>query len=179
MGNRPYVWKGGEETDKYYAIIDCPHYVSQRRSHMSMIDRAAQFSPFDALEGYSDEIVETGRTTEDRIELSEAQMDELNEKISRLNEICTDAAHSRHNGNVIVLPIVTITFFLPDKEINRHSKKSGGAYVSFTGQVRRVDMTLGTMTFQGKDSNQHKTIAISDVIDIQGEFEKQTWGSVL
>ena len=54
MGNRPYVWKGGEETDKYDAIIDCPHYVSQRRPHMSMIDRAAQFSPFDALEGYSD-----------------------------------------------------------------------------------------------------------------------------
>lgn len=30
MGNRPYVWKGGEEIDKYDAIIDCPHYVSQR-----------------------------------------------------------------------------------------------------------------------------------------------------
>ena len=65
---------------------------------MSMIDRAAQFSPFDALEGYSDEIVETGRTTEDRIELSEVQMDELNEKISLLNEICTEAAHSRGAG---------------------------------------------------------------------------------
>ncbi len=175
MGNRPYVWKGGEETDKYDAIIDCPHYVSQRRPHMSMIDRAAQFSPFDALEGYSDEIVETGRTTEDRIELSEVQMDQLNEKLRLLNEICAEAAHSRHTGSEIVLPTATITYFLPDKEINRHSKKSGGAYVSFTGQVRRIDMTLGTMTFQGKNSNRHKTIDISDVIDIQGEFEKQTY----
>ena len=141
-----------------------------------MLDRAAQFSPFDALEGYSDEIVETGRTTEDRVELSESQMDELNEKIGLLNEMCAEAAHSRHTGNEIILPTVTITYFLPDREINRHSKKSGGAYVSFTGQIRRVDMTLGTITFQGQNNNRHKTISISDITDIQGEFEKQTYG---
>ena len=166
MGNRPYVWKGGEETDKYDAIIDCLHYVSQRRPHMSMIDRAAQFSPFDALEGYSDEIVETGRTTDNRVELSEAQMDELNEKISRLNEICTEAVHGKCAGIEIALPTVTVTYFVPDKEINRHSKKSGGAYVSFTGQIRRVDMTLGKITFQGKNGK-HKTIAIADISDIE------------
>lgn len=91
---------------------------------MSMIDRAAQFSPFDALEGYSDEIVETGRTTEDRLELSEAQMDELNEKIIFLNEICAKAAHSRGTGIETVLPTATVTYFVPDKEINRHSKKA-------------------------------------------------------
>ena len=169
MGNRAYVWKGGEETDKYDAIIDCPHYVSQRRPHMSMIDRAAQFSPFDALEGYSEEIVETGRTTEDRLELSEEQMDELNEKIRLLNEICAEAAHSRRTGSEIILPTATITYFRPDKEINRHSKKSGGAYVSYTGQVRRVDMSMGTMTFQGKNGK-HKTISIADISDIQGDF---------
>ena len=175
MGNRPYVWKGGEETDKYDAIIDCPHYVSQRRPHMSMIDRAAQFSPFDALEGYSDEIVETGRATEDRIELSEVQMDELNEKISRLNEICAEAAHSRHTGSETILPIATITYFVPYKVINRHSRKSGGAYVNYTGQVRRVDMILGTITFQGKNGK-HKSVAIADIIDIQGALEEQTQG---
>ena len=172
MGNRPYVWTGGEETDKYDAIIDCPHYVSQRRPHMSMIDRAAQFSPFDALEGYSDEIDETARTTDDRIELSEMQMDELNEKLSRLNEICEEAAHGRITGGEVFLPTATVTYFVPDKEINRHSKKSGGAYVSYTGQVRRVDMTLGTITFQGKNGK-HKSVAIADTIDIQGDFDKR------
>ena len=172
MGNRPYVWKGGEETEKYDGIIDCPHYVSQRRPHMSMIDRAAQFSPFDALEGYSDEIVETGRTTGDRIALSETQMDELNEKISHLNDICMEAAHSRHVGAEVILPTITITYFLPDKEINRHSKKSGGTYVSYTGQVRRVDMTLGTITFQG-ENGKHKTIAIADITDIQEDFAER------
>ena len=154
---------------QYDDIIRLPHPDSPKHPRMSLYDRAAQFSPFDALEGYSDEIVETGRTTEDRIELSEAQMDELNEKIRLLNEICSEAAHSRHTGSEIILPTATITYFLPDKEINRHSKKSGGAYVSFTGQIRRVDMTLGNITFQGKNGK-HKTIAIADISDIQGEF---------
>lgn len=172
MGNRPYVWTGGEETDKYDAIIDCPHYVSQQRPHMSMIDRAAQFSPFDALEGYSDEIDETARTTENRIELSEVQMDELNEKICRLNDICAEAAHTRGTGSETVLPTARVTYFVPDKEINRHSKKNGGAYVSFTGQVRRVDMTMGTVTFQGKNGK-HKTIAIADITDIQEDFAER------
>ena len=172
MGNRPYVWKGGEETDEYDAIIDCPHYVSQRRPHMSMIDRAAQFSPFDALEGYSDEIVETGRTTDDRIELSEMQMDELNERINILGELCAEAARNRFSGKETVLPTVTVIYFVPDKQTNRHSKKNGGAYMSYTGMVRRVDTTLGTITFQG-ENGKHKSIVIADVVDIQGDFAER------
>lgn len=170
MSNRPYVWTGGEETDKYDDIIDLPNYVSTRRPHASMLDRAAQFSPFDALEGYSDEISETARTTDERIELSEMQMDELNERINRLQELCAQGAHDRFSGTEISLPTVTVTYFVPDKEINRHSQKNGGAYVSHTGQVRRVDMPLGTITFQGKTGNRHKTIAIADIIEISGDF---------
>lgn len=172
MSNRPYVWTGGEETDKYDGIIDCPHYVSQRRPHMSMLDRAAQFSPFDALEGYSDEIDETARTTDERIELSEMQMEELNEKINRLSEMCAQAAHDRFNCAEAIFPTITVTFFVPDKEQNRHSQKTGGAYVSFTGQVRRVDLTEGTITFQGTTSNKHRTIKITDVLYIREDSKK-------
>ena len=39
---------------KYDDIIDLPHPVSEKHPHMSMYDRAAQFSPFDALTGYSE-----------------------------------------------------------------------------------------------------------------------------
>ena len=45
--------------------------------------------------------------------------------------------------------------------------------MSYAGQVRRVDMTLGTMTFQGKNGK-HKTIAIADISDIQGEFAERS-----
>ena len=41
----------------YSDIIDHPHYQSKKRPHMSMYDRAAQFSPFAALTGY-EEVIE-------------------------------------------------------------------------------------------------------------------------
>ena len=44
-------------TDKYNDIINLPHHVSPDRRQMSMIDRAAQFSPFAALTGHSEAIV--------------------------------------------------------------------------------------------------------------------------
>ena len=56
---------------QYDDIIDLPHHVSATRPRMSMIDRAAQFSPFAALTGYDAAIKETGRLTDERIELSE------------------------------------------------------------------------------------------------------------
>ena len=38
--------------DQYDDIINLPHHVSKTRPQMSMVDRAAQFSPFAALTGY-------------------------------------------------------------------------------------------------------------------------------
>ena len=43
---------------KYGDIINLPHHVSATRPQMSMIDRAAQFSPFAALTGYEDDVAE-------------------------------------------------------------------------------------------------------------------------
>lgn len=41
---------------RYEDIIDLPHHVSKKHSQMSILDRAAQFSPFAALTGYGDAI---------------------------------------------------------------------------------------------------------------------------
>ncbi|MBR3524604.1 MAG: hypothetical protein IKO11_02045 [Lachnospiraceae bacterium] len=43
---------------EYDDIIDHEHYTSKTRPHMSMHDRAAQFSPFAALSGYDDAVSE-------------------------------------------------------------------------------------------------------------------------
>lgn len=48
----------------YKDIIDLPHHQSTGRKHMSLYDRAAQFSAFDALSGYDEIIVETEKLTE-------------------------------------------------------------------------------------------------------------------
>lgn len=47
----------------YDDIIDLPHHVSSTRPRMPMIDRAAQFTPFQALTGYGEAIQETARIT--------------------------------------------------------------------------------------------------------------------
>lgn len=108
-------------SENYEDIIHLPHHVSSRRTPMSMIDRAAQFSPFAALTGYDAVIQETARQTDRPIEPDETGRAELNEQLRFLSERIEEQ------------PVVGITFFQPDE------RKSGGAYVSVTGRVRKID----------------------------------------
>ena len=62
---------------KYEDIINLPHHVSTTRPQMSMMDRAAQFSPFAALTGYDAAIKETGRLTDEKIEMDEEALNIL------------------------------------------------------------------------------------------------------
>ena len=107
--------------DQYNDIIDLPHHVSATRPRMSMIDRAAQFSPFAALTGYDAAIKETGRLTDERIELSE----ESHAALDRKQQLLLD--------NLADRPEVSVNYFVPDEQ------KSGGTYVTVTGQVKKVD----------------------------------------
>jgi len=86
-----------------------------------MSDRAAQFSPFAALTGYDEAIKETGRLTDDRIELDENTRTALDIKQAYLAE------------NINIHPEISITYFLPD------TKKDGGEYVTATGSLKRID----------------------------------------
>lgn len=112
----------------YDDIIDLPHHVSETHPPMSRADRAAQFSPFAALTGYDAAVRETARVTERRIELDEGVKAELN---ARLN--CILEHLPEH-------PQVSITYFVPDE------KKSGGAYRTVTGAVRKLDSFAKTLT---------------------------------
>lgn len=106
---------------KYEDIINLPHHVSEKRAPMSMIDRGAQFSPFAALTGYDAAIQETARLTDRRIELSDGQKEQLNEKLQLILE------------NLRGQPEVTVTYFCPD------GRKGGGAYVTAAGIVSKID----------------------------------------
>lgn len=135
---------------QYDDIIDLPHHVSATRPRMSMIDRAAQFSPFAALTGYDAAIKETGRLTDERIELSEERRIVLDRKQQLLLDNLADR------------PEVSVTYFVPDE------RKSGGAYVTVTGQVKKVDeferlliLTDGTK------------IPLDEILDMEGELFKQ------
>ena len=105
----------------YEDIVNLPPHISKRHPQPSMIDRAARFAPFAAITGYEEMVLEEARVTEERIDLDEGALALLNEKLNMIQEFLDEE------------PEVTITYFEPDK------KKSGGAYISITGIVKRID----------------------------------------
>ena len=132
---------------KYADIIDLSPHVSATRPRMSMIDRAAQFSPFAALTGYDAAIKETGRLTDRRIELSEEERAVLDRKQSILMEHLSSQ------------PEVTVTYFVPD------DRKDGGAYVTVTGRAKKVD-EVNRLLFLIDGQK----IALDEIFDFCGEL---------
>ena len=106
---------------KYDEIIGLPHHISKTRPQMPMSDRAAQFAPFAALTGYDSAIKETGRLTDERIELDEEALTALDMKFQILMEALEEE------------PEVSITYFKPDE------RKAGGSYLKVTGTLKKLD----------------------------------------
>ena len=69
-----------DNMSRYADIINLPRPRSNHKP-MSMHDRAAQFSPFSALTGLDDELAETARIVDSKIEISEDRAADLDEKI--------------------------------------------------------------------------------------------------
>ena len=132
---------------KYNEIMWLPHHVSKTRPQMPMSDRAAQFAPFAALTGYDAAIKETGRLTDERIELDVEALSALDMKYQLLMEALDEA------------PEVTITYFQPDE------RKAGGKYVSAVGVVKKIDDFERRITM--RDGTR---IPMDDVLSIDGEL---------
>lgn len=115
---------------KYGEIMGLPHHVSKTRPQMPMSDRAAQFAPFAALTGYDSAIKETGRLTNERIELDEDALTALNVKYQFLMDALDEESE------------IKITYFKPDE------RKAGGEYVSAIGAVKKVDDFERLITMQ-------------------------------
>ena len=103
----------------YEDIIHLSRPTSSKHPPMSMLNRAAQFSPFAALTGYDAAVQETARLTDARIEIDENTKVMLNTKLHFLLENPDTEA--------------VFTYFQPD------TKKSGGTYVHLTGFVKDID----------------------------------------
>ena len=129
---------------KYDDILNMPHHVSSTRPHMSMHDRAAQFSPFATLVGYDDAVKETSRLTNEKLELTADKITDLNQKIAFLIE------------NADERPEITIEYFIPDE------KKTGGKYVTLSGNFRRIDEYNQNMVFVSGEE-----IPLNDIFEIK------------
>lgn len=132
--------------EKYKDIIDLPYPGESKHTRMPVGDRAAQFAPFAALTGFGAVLKETERITEKRIEMDEYEKEKLNEKMRMVLE-----EKELH-------PEITVTFFVPDE------KKDGGAYVTSSGHIKRVDEENHLLILQ-----EGERILLEDIYDISSE----------
>lgn len=142
--------------DVYPNIIDHPHHQSPTRLHMSLYDRAAQFSAFDALAGYTDMVAEEQRETDKELVLSESALENLNQKLNLIADVIADGNH----------PELTFTVFKPDE------RKAGGSYAEISDTVKKVDTVarkLVLMSTEGR-GGLNRTIDFDKIISISGEL---------
>lgn len=114
-------------THPYDDIIDLPRPLSTAHPPMPIANRAAQFAPFAALNGFSAAVAETARLTDMRSELDSSSTDILNLKLQHILAHLTEQ------------PEITVTYFQSDL------RKSGGSYVRITGCVKKIDPYAHTL----------------------------------
>ncbi|MCD7764909.1 MAG: YolD-like family protein [Lachnospiraceae bacterium] len=131
--------------EEYQDIINLPHHVSPKRQHMSVSDRAAQFSPFAALTGYDAAVKETARLTDQRMELNEEEQQKISERINLLKSHLNES------------PVVEITYFIPDE------RKGGGEYRTVTGVVKKLNEFHRTLVM-----TDGTRISVEEIVELGG-----------
>ena len=106
---------------KYDAIRELPRWEPRFHLRMPRENRAAQFSPFDPLDGYEESVIETARETDGERWLDEESISAINRTLAFLKPRLKDR------------PAVTVTWYEPD------ARKEGGAYRTATAEVRTID----------------------------------------
>ena len=129
--------------NEYQNIINFEHY-EPRHPRMTVYKRSAQFAPFAALSGYSEQIAEARRLTTDKKELSEDKKEEINNNLIRL----------MNNRDLIA----KIIYFSKDKS------KTGGEYITIKNRIKKIDDFKNIIIL---DNNQK--INLSNIIELSIE----------
>ena len=116
------------KNSKYDNILNAPPWEPRSHPRMPRSKRAAQFQPFDPLEGYDEAVSEIARETDAERYLDETTVASLNATLAELN------------ARIKEQPAVTVTYFVPD------TKKSGGAYQTLSGKLKKLDELNEEMT---------------------------------
>ncbi len=137
--------------NSYEDIINMPHHQSTVRPHMSLNDRAAQFSPFAALTSHGEVIKETARTVEMPVELDEDRLCEL-DNIFKYIEMSV-----QKNNSVDA----QFTYYESD------AKKSGGHYRIAEGKVKKIDEINRQIILEDE-----RIISLEEIINIKIKTEE-------
>jgi len=116
---------------------------------MPIASRAAIFSPFAAVAGHAEAIVEVGRLTDRRLELAEDQ------------KLLLDRSMRIIEAHLNEQPEVSVTWFQPDQ------RKDGGSYITSTGRLKKIDVTERMLIM-----TDGLKIVLEDVIDIESPIIK-------
>ena len=127
---------------EYDDIIDLPHPEPRRHQRMGARERAAQFMPFAALTGYEALVRQTVAEMTARPELSENEIEEINQKLRRLRE--------KGQGTAVSIRCVRERFGSKDVEICVRQ-----------GKVSRVDADRGIILLDDEGA-----VFFSDILDI-------------
>lgn len=131
----------------YNDIIDLPHHESKKHKPMSLEARAAQFAPFAALTGFSEEIQEAERLTSYKVESDENLKEILDRKLQIIKE------------QINIKPLVIITYFIKDL------KKDGGSYATTSGVIEKINEYTNTILLDNKTE-----ISINEIVDITSKI---------
>ena len=132
---------------RYDDIINQLRHVSLKRPRMPRQKRAAQFSPFSALAGFSSTISEASNGGTIRVEPSDDARIILDRKLTILKAFISDR------------PPVTIVFFAPIPNTQ------GGEYVSIKGVVRKIQVLERKLIMEDGT-----VIDFNDLLDIDGRI---------
>ena len=130
----------------YEDIINLPRPVSKKHPQPPLSERAARFAPFAAITGYEEMVLEEARITEEKIELDECALILLDKKLNIIQKHLSQS------------PEITVTYFVPDK------KKTGGAYHTITGIVKRIDPYQKILILQNDEK-----IQIEDIYNLKSD----------
>lgn len=127
-------------------VLHCPYdYEKAKLIVKEMTDQMV----LAALTGHDAAIKETARLTDERLELSDEVIMKLNDQLNMIRD------------NIGTEQEISITYFVPD------DKKSGGAYLTHSGIVKKID------EFERKLIMQDETVIPTEQISvIQGEMFK-------
>lgn len=115
---------------RYDDIINLKYPLPHTKRLIDKKERAGQFSPFAALDGYSDAVFETARYTERERELDDDFIENLNRTLSYIRD------------NIALKPQVNVTYFVKDK------RKEGGSYKNLEDSVLKINEAENALVFK-------------------------------
>ena len=134
-------------TSKYNDIINLPRYKSDKRFPMSINERAAQFAPFRALNGFEDSIYEAGKLTFNKESLSKFQKENINRKLMYIIK------------NIDKKPLVWVRFF------KNTCNKEEGQYLEYKKRLIKYLEYERILCFE-----EDIKISIDDIFDIDSDI---------